>query len=58
MSKGKIVAVDFFCSQTKKKYQAGDVYDGDRTDLGALLKSEKSTEKGTQEAQDAPKKKK
>ena len=54
MSKGKIVAVDFFCSQTKKNYRFGDVYDGDRTDLGAFLKAEKST----QEPQDALKKKK
>ena len=39
------VKSDFFCIKTKVSYKAGDVYNGDRTDLDHVLEPVKKEKK-------------
>ena len=39
------VIKNFFCIKTKKVYNVGDIYNGDRKDIGHLLEPKKKNKK-------------
>ena len=42
------VIKNFFCIKTKKAYNIGDVYDGDRKDIDHLLEPKKKNKKAVE----------